>query len=70
MPDKVLVIGGSRGIGRSTVVELTAAGSRCAIGYLENETAAKETQELAAATGGPEPAYWCAATSARTQPVW
>ena len=39
----------------STVVELTAAGSRCAIGYLENETAAKETQEIAVATGGPEP---------------
>ena len=37
LPDKVLVIGGSRGIGRSTVVELTAAGSRCAIGYVEND---------------------------------
>ncbi len=55
VPDKVLVIGGSRGIGRSTVVQLTALGSRCAIGYVENDIAAKETQEQAAATGGPEP---------------
>ena len=55
VPEKVLVIGGSRGIGRSTVVELTALGSRCAIGYLENDAAAKETQQLAVATGGPEP---------------
>lgn len=55
VPDKVLVIGGSRGIGRSTVVQLTALGSRCAIGYVENDDAAKETQALAAATGGPEP---------------
>ncbi|SBS79100.1 Short-chain type dehydrogenase/reductase [uncultured Mycobacterium sp.] len=55
IPDKVLVIGGSRGIGRATVVQLTALGISCAIGYLENDAAAKETQELAAATGGPEP---------------
>jgi NAD(P)-dependent dehydrogenase (short-subunit alcohol dehydrogenase family) len=55
LPDKVLVVGGSRGIGRSTVVQLTAAGSHCAIGYVENDEAAKETQRLAAATGGPEP---------------
>ncbi|MEO7007158.1 MAG: SDR family oxidoreductase [Terrimesophilobacter sp.] len=55
LPDKVLVIGGSRGIGRSTVVQLTAAGIRCAIGYIENDAAAAETQALAATTGGPEP---------------
>lgn len=55
VPNRVLVIGGSRGIGRATVVQLTALGSSCAIGYVENDTAAKETQALAAATGGPEP---------------
>lgn len=55
LSDKVFVIGGSRGIGRSTVMQLTAAGIRCAIGYLENDTAAKETQAHARATGGPEP---------------
>lgn len=55
LPDKVLVIGGSRGIGASTVVQLAAAGIQCAIGYVENDAAAKETQALAVATGGPEP---------------
>lgn len=55
LPNEVLVIGGSRGIGRSTVVQLTAAGTRCGIGYVENDAAAQKTQELATATGGPEP---------------
>jgi NAD(P)-dependent dehydrogenase (short-subunit alcohol dehydrogenase family) len=55
LPDNVLVVGGSRGIDRSTVVQLSAGGGRCAIGYVENDAAPKETQQLAAATGGPEP---------------
>ncbi|MDA4108740.1 SDR family oxidoreductase [Mycolicibacterium holsaticum] len=55
LPDKVLVIGGSRGIGRSAVVQLAAAGIACAIGYVENDAAAEETQNLAADTGGPRP---------------
>ncbi|WP_433598238.1 SDR family oxidoreductase [Nocardia sp. CA-135953] len=55
LPSKVLVVGGSRGIGRATVVQLTAAGTHCAIGYNANDDAAEQTQALAAATGGPEP---------------
>ncbi|MFE9322590.1 SDR family oxidoreductase [Nocardia sp. NPDC052278] len=55
LPERVLVIGGSRGIGRATVVQLAAAGTRCAIGYNANDAAAKETQALAVAAGGREP---------------
>jgi NAD(P)-dependent dehydrogenase (short-subunit alcohol dehydrogenase family) len=59
LPDTVLVVGGSRGIGRAAVVQLAAAGTRCAIGYHTNDAAAKETQELAVAVGGPEPVLVC-----------
>jgi NAD(P)-dependent dehydrogenase (short-subunit alcohol dehydrogenase family) len=53
-PATALVIGGSRGIGRATVIRLAAQGTRCAIGYLANDEAAKETAGRAAAAG-PEP---------------
>ena len=55
IPDKVLVIGGSRGIGAAAVVQLAREGIATAIGYLENDEAARRTQAEAAATGGPEP---------------
>lgn len=55
LPETAFVIGGSRGIGRATVVQLSAAGTRCAVGYNANDAAAKETQKLAVAAGGPEP---------------
>ncbi|MGW8815615.1 SDR family oxidoreductase [Gordonia terrae] len=55
VPETALVVGGSRGMGRATVVQLTALGTRCAVGYNANDAAAKETAELAVATGGPEP---------------
>lgn len=53
-PQSALVIGGSRGIGRATVLRLAAQGARCAIGYVANDEAAKETAARAAAVG-PEP---------------
>lgn len=53
-PETALVIGGSRGIGRATVLRLAAQGTRCAIGYVANDEAAKETAARAAASG-PEP---------------
>jgi len=55
VPDNVLVIGGSRGIGQATVVKLAAGGTRCAIGYLSNDDKARQTQQLAVAAGGPAP---------------
>ncbi|RNL62356.1 SDR family oxidoreductase [Nocardioides marmoriginsengisoli] len=55
IPDKVLVVGGSRGIGAAAVVQLAREGIATAIGYVANDEAAKRTQAAAAATGGPEP---------------
>lgn len=53
-PSTALVIGGSRGIGRQTVLQLAERGVRCAIGYQSRtemaEAVAKEAAEL-----GPEP---------------
>jgi NAD(P)-dependent dehydrogenase (short-subunit alcohol dehydrogenase family) len=50
-PDRVLVIGGSHGIGRATVKSLTARGSRCAIGYASNDAGARATADAVAALG-------------------
>src|SRR4051812_35643361 len=40
VPRRVLVVGGSKGVGRRVVEVLTARGSRCAIGYAHDEAAA------------------------------
>ena len=48
---RFLVIGGSHGIGRATVLRLTRDGHRCAIGYASNDAGAAETAALAAAVG-------------------
>jgi NAD(P)-dependent dehydrogenase (short-subunit alcohol dehydrogenase family) len=53
-PETALVVGGSRGIGRQTVLQLAAQGTRCAIGYQSRTEMAEETAEAAAAVG-PEP---------------
>lgn len=51
-PQCALVTGGSRGIGRATALALAAAGvKRIAIGYVENETAARETCRAVASAG-------------------
>jgi NAD(P)-dependent dehydrogenase (short-subunit alcohol dehydrogenase family) len=55
IPDNVLVVGGSSGIGRATVVQLAAAGIHTAIGYHSNDDKALEAQQLAVDTGGPKP---------------
>lgn len=51
MPSKVLVIGGSHGIGRATVMRLTRDGAQCAIGYASNDAGAADTAQRAAAVG-------------------
>jgi len=54
-PRTALVVGGGRGIGRETVLQLAEHGTRCAIAYLSREEPARQTQADAAAIG-PEPA--------------
>src|SRR3954449_3255411 len=41
LPARVLVVGGSKGVGRRIVEVLTARGSRCAIGYASDDDAAR-----------------------------
>jgi NAD(P)-dependent dehydrogenase (short-subunit alcohol dehydrogenase family) len=53
-PSTALVVGGSRGIGKQTVLQLTARGVRCAIGY-QSRTAMAEEVAAEAAKLGPEP---------------
>jgi NAD(P)-dependent dehydrogenase (short-subunit alcohol dehydrogenase family) len=51
LPGKVLVIGGSHGIGRAAVKRLTREGARCAIGYASNDDAAELVASEAGAAG-------------------
>jgi NAD(P)-dependent dehydrogenase (short-subunit alcohol dehydrogenase family) len=53
-PPTALVVGGSRGIGRHTVLQLAERGVRCAIGYRERTELAEGVATEAAALG-PEP---------------
>ena len=53
-PATALVVGGSRGIGRQTVLQLAERGVRCAIGYQSRTEMAQEVAEEAAKLG-PEP---------------
>jgi NAD(P)-dependent dehydrogenase (short-subunit alcohol dehydrogenase family) len=48
-----IVTGGSRGIGRSTVLSLAAKGVRCLFTYHTNKDAADEVAALAASAGAP-----------------
>jgi NAD(P)-dependent dehydrogenase (short-subunit alcohol dehydrogenase family) len=48
---RALVIGGSHGIGRATVMRLTRDGWSCAIGYSSNDEAARDTAARAEALG-------------------
>jgi 3-oxoacyl-[acyl-carrier protein] reductase len=48
-----LVTGGSRGIGRATVLLLAGCGARVGLGYRSDRTAAAETVDLALAAGAP-----------------
>jgi 3-oxoacyl-[acyl-carrier protein] reductase len=48
----VLVSGGSRGIGRATVLRFAREGRTVAFCYRSNETAARELEKLAAEAGG------------------
>lgn len=45
LPQRVLVVGGSKGVGRRVVEGLGARGSRCAIGYSSDDAAAKDVLE-------------------------
>jgi 3-oxoacyl-[acyl-carrier protein] reductase len=47
-----LVTGASRGIGRATAVSMAAAGAHAVVGYLHQETAAKEVADEIEAAGG------------------
>jgi 3-oxoacyl-[acyl-carrier protein] reductase len=51
-PGVVLVSGGSRGIGRATVLRFAQAGRTIAFCYRSDETAARELQKLADEAGG------------------
>lgn len=53
-PSTALVVGGSRGIGKHTVLQLAERGVRCAIGYQTRTELAQEVAEEAAKIG-PEP---------------
>jgi 3-oxoacyl-[acyl-carrier protein] reductase len=48
----VLLTGGSRGIGRACVLAFAKAGAKVVFSYAGNETAAKETMDLAGKAGG------------------
>lgn len=48
---RTLLIGGSRGIGRATILRLAAAGARTAIGYQAGTAQAEQTAKEAAALG-------------------
>lgn len=51
--DRVVVItGASRGIGRATALALTKAGFHIALGYAQNESAARDAAQAIAAQGG------------------
>ena len=50
-PRRVLVIGGSHGIGRATVYRLTRDGARCAIVYSSDDAGAEHTARSAAELG-------------------
>ncbi|QKG83256.1 beta-ketoacyl-ACP reductase [Kroppenstedtia pulmonis] len=54
---KYLVTGGSRGIGRSTVLSLAEAGATVAFTYSTHEKAAREVKEEAERTGGSTVAF-------------
>jgi 3-oxoacyl-[acyl-carrier protein] reductase len=62
---RILVTGGSRGIGRSTAVLLARAGAHVGIAYRQaHEEAAsvvEEAKRAAADRGGDEPTVWCEA---------
>ncbi len=47
-----LVTGASRGIGRATAIALAGAGMRVAVGYAEDDAAARATVDAIAAAGG------------------
>ena len=49
---KIIVTGGSRGIGKAIVLKLAAHGAHVLFSYQSNEAAAKETQAQAQASGG------------------
>ena len=52
MSKRVLVSGGSRGIGRAIAMALSAQGYEVAINYLRNHDAATETLRTIEAAGG------------------
>jgi 3-oxoacyl-[acyl-carrier protein] reductase len=52
MIKRVLVSGGSRGIGRAIAIRLSSQGYEIALNYLRNHAAATETLQIIAAAGG------------------
>jgi len=52
VPERVLVTGASRGIGRAIAIELATAGYEIAINYRSRDAEAKRTQEMIGALGG------------------
>ncbi|HEX6883113.1 MAG TPA: 3-oxoacyl-ACP reductase FabG, partial [Planctomycetota bacterium] len=52
MPRRVLVTGASRGIGRAVALELARSGFALALNYRANESAARETADEIARSGG------------------
>ena len=49
-----LVVGGSRGIGRATVLELARRGYAVSVGYHQNEAAAVDVVDAAVEAGSPQ----------------